>query len=77
MMAEVETLKQDLQGIRGVSDKLRETEKILSSVDASRQQLVQRVVELERRLGDLQRKAAQGSPKPAAGGLQVEVPGAQ
>lgn len=66
-LSEVETLSQDLQGLKGLPAKVKEMDRDLASVDASRQQLVQRVVDLERRLN-------QHQFKPGAGNLQLEQP---
>ncbi len=59
VLAEVENLKQEQKNLRNLAERLKETDKVLASVDTSRQQMVQRVVELERRLGDLQRNLNQ------------------
>lgn len=63
----VETLSQELQGLKGLPAKVKEMDRDLASVDASRQQLVQRVVDLERRL-------SQHQYKPGASSLQLEEP---
>lgn len=69
-LSEVETLSQELQELKGLKSlqaKVKEMDRDLASVDASRQQLVQRVVDLERRLN-------QHQFKPGAGNLQLEQP---
>lgn len=64
-LSEVETLSQELQGLKALPAKVKEMDRDLASVDASRQQLVQRVVDLERRLN-------QHQYKPGPGALQLE-----
>lgn len=50
----LDEIKRDLEQIRGLAGKLEESDKALASIDASRRQLNERVVSIERKLNSLQ-----------------------